>query len=260
MIQAGRNIWLEPVSLSKSQRRLLEEPLPAVSADNVALMSTLAWRGVLTASLSGWQRFLQDSLRVSGIEDIDRLVLTLMMMSEVAPSREAKTLPRQEQRQEKGVRDSVPTAISKRVRECEKQGDIQGARTILEAETRPNPQQFSAWYLLGNINLRSENYRDALPALQQAVALCPDWENLYFEIGSVFHHLHLNIQGMRLARAILRIHKRHAASWDLLGSLMRKTDDLNRAEYCARIGRQNSTMRCSHSGPQFSALTGAQSC
>lgn len=81
-------------------------------------------------------------------------------------------------------------------------GNVEGAVQEAAVTAQLTPQEPLAWFNLGYILYASQNFRDAGAALEQAVALRPEYANALFILGITYHELDMDEPAIEAFRRV----------------------------------------------------------
>lgn len=239
------NFWHNKVELTFNRQEityleklLRKETDPPLQNDCYILLERLRIAGVLWGNVSSWKHYFQQLLQVFPSKSERYLGALIIYTSEssvggykchISGKKSHKTA-------DKSIVDAKPLndKVYQQILKSIETNEFAVARNQAATLVKKMPLNIHCWHLLGQTNLKTGAYDDALVALMKTLSMHASSWDIYLDVARIFWHTNKHFYAGRLIRKILRCDKYNSAAWNALGALYKSSGFIVEAEFCLR--------------------------
>ncbi len=239
------NFWHDKVELTFSHQELAylakllrqEAELP-LREECYALLERLRIAGVLWGDVLSWKHYYQQLLQTCPSKSERYLGSLIMYVSEISVGgyKHPSSGQTNRKRTNKKTFDSQPlnNKVYQQITRLIDTNEFAEARRQAMAMVEKMPSNIHCWHLLGQTNLKTGAYDEALVALLKTLSLHAGSWDIYLDIARLYWHTNRHFYAGRLIRKILRCDKHNSSAWNALGALYKSSGVVVGAELCLR--------------------------
>ncbi|UDQ74496.1 methyltransferase regulatory domain-containing protein [Pectobacterium brasiliense] len=234
------NLWHELVEITEEEQKQLLLSEQTIDEDNLALLDGLHRKGLLSASVLGWKRYLQQAAGGAELIDVGRLACSLLLFSSDTSAggfytQDFERLAKKARRDaEEELDDSIDGELVLEINKFIIKGNNKNAIELVEQERDRLLQTVNGNYYLARFYKRVGDHASVILALTRMLSFHSTSAFIYSELAMALYDNRMSWQAGRVVRTLLRCDRKSSPDWYLLSILHKESKTYERAEYCAR--------------------------